>query len=67
MEAKPYRWENMTQSSKIFSDFPNRIGRGYAVATQNGYNYLLQMLDRPPQFVIDWLKKDVPYIIETSQ
>jgi hypothetical protein len=68
MEAKSYSWENMTQSSKMFSEFQNQIGRGYSIATQNGYSYLLRMLNQPPQYVIDWLeKKGIPYIVETSQ
>lgn len=65
MEAKAFDWKNITPDSGKFMQFQNQVGRAYSVATQNGYQYVVRMLNKPPQFVIDWLeKKGYNYFIE---
>jgi RHS repeat-associated protein len=65
MEAKSFDWKNITAQSGKFTDFQNQVGRAYSIATQNGYQYVVRLLNKPPQFVLDWLeKKGYDYIIE---
>lgn len=41
MEMKSWDWKNVTAESKAFMDIQNQIGRASAIATQNGYQYLV--------------------------
>ena len=67
MEVKSLNWQNLAPGSKQFMEFQNQIGRASAIATQNGYQYAVDMLNKPPQFVIDWLeKKGYDYFIESQ-
>jgi hypothetical protein len=60
MEAKSYNWNTFN-----LADFQNQVGRATAVATRNGYQYVVHLLNKPPQSVIDWLvKKGIDYVIE---
>jgi RHS repeat-associated protein len=60
MEAKSYNWSNFN-----FTAFQNQVGRASAIATRNGYQYVVHFLNKPPQSVIDWLfKQGIDYVIE---
>lgn len=66
MEAKSNSWVNF--SSERFALFRDQIGNARAIATQHGYEYLVRLLNKPPDYVIQWLeKKGIQYIIETEQ
>jgi hypothetical protein len=62
MEAKSFNWNNFN-----LADFQNQVGRATAIATRNGYQYVMHLLNKPPQSVLDWLiKKGIDYIIESG-
>jgi hypothetical protein len=64
-EAKSSDWNGFTADSQSFTDFQNQIGTAASRAAQNGYGYVLRLLNKPPQFIIDWLeKKGYDYVIE---
>jgi RHS repeat-associated protein len=62
MEAKSYDWNGFN-----LSEFQNQVGKETAIATRNGYQYVLHLLNKPPQSVTNWLiKKGIDYIIESG-
>jgi len=67
MEGKSSSWVNFTPDSVRFKTFQNQIGREFSMASKNGYQYVLHLLNKPPQFMIDWLeKKGIPYVIDSE-
>ena len=67
LEVKSYSWEGWTSTDGRYAQFQNDIGRAYSNAVQSNHEFLLRMLNRPPQFVLNWLnKKGYDYVIETE-
>lgn len=62
MEGKAWDWSKFD-----LSQFQNQVGRANAIATRNDYQYVVHLLNKPPQPVIDWLiKNGIDYVIESG-